>query len=92
MAEVFLHKGGQSYQGLIRDLPESSAQDFAAARAPGTRLHESAEGQEQSAEWHVGVIELRVRSMDWLRLDREGHQRARFERKGSEWNYSWVQP
>ena len=63
-----------------------AAQDYLAPRAPGTAITTPPERESRA---HFAVVTARVRSMDWLALDRAaGHRRAVFDDRGAR----WVQP
>ena len=52
--------------------PDANLPEHLAARLPG-----AAESEPEFA-WFAAIV-LRVRTLEWLRLDRAGHHRARFE-------------
>lgn len=72
-------------------LPSHSAGDYAALRAPGSTLAKPEQGQETGPNWHFGVVVVVVDELDWLALNRSGHQRAKFRWQG-DWQSQWVQP
>lgn len=77
---------------LREQVPPHSIADYTALLPPGTEISSLVEGQATGERWHFGVVRVRVASMDWLRLDRAGHQRAQFCWQNDHWAMSWVQP
>lgn len=90
-AEVALREGNEVLR-YRENLPASAAGDYAAVRSPGAGLSCREEGRELGEIWSFGVMVMRVVKIDWLRLSREGHLRASYERLGGEWRSRWVQP
>jgi len=90
--EVRVHVGDALARAAWNRLSASSRRAYLAPRLPGeptdtpdanlpdafrTRLPDVAEAEPGFARFAVLVLE--VRALDWLRLDRAGHQRAHFE-------------
>jgi general stress protein 26 len=63
-----------------------SASDYLAPRAPGTPL--AAEEGVAADRHQLAVLRLKVATLDWLALRREGHRRARIDGAGA----LWIEP
>ncbi len=61
----------------------ASAQDYLAARPPGTPVDHFK--PERGTRAHFAVVTAQVTAMDWLELHPEGHRRARFDAQGARW-------
>lgn len=63
-----------------------TAQDYLSHLAPGAPLGAPTPPHADAvAHHHFAVLTARVRSIDWLALHPEGHQRARFEAGERQW-------
>ncbi len=96
-ADAHVHVGDALARGAWDALAPSSRRAYLAPRTPGEpvdapdanlpdafrdRLPDAAQAEPGFARF--AAIVLRVRALEWLRLDRAGHRRARFEwRAGS---------
>ncbi len=60
-----------------------SAQDYLAARPPGTPVDDFE--PERGSRAYFGVVTAQVTAMDWLELHAHGHRRARFDEQGARW-------
>ncbi len=91
---IRLHQDDEIALAARQELPEHVAGDYGALTTPGEPLAHPQEGTElgSASQWHFGVIVMAVESMDWLALRRDGHRRACFQKEGSRWQMSWVQP
>lgn len=57
-------------------IPDYARKDYATLSAPGATLNGEVLHDFSKAREHFTVLEVRAEQMDWLKLDREGHQRA----------------
>lgn len=89
---VELIESGAHWEQARKSLPEHVAGDYAAVEVPGDEIGEPEEGWRVGEEWSFGIVRLRIQKMDWLKLSREGHRRARFDWTGGAFRGTWVQP
>lgn len=61
----------------------AAAQDYLAARPPGTPVEHFE--PERDSRGHFAVVTAVVSAIDWLELHADGHRRARFDAEGSRW-------
>lgn len=74
---------------------ETSRMTYATAHSPGTPLPAppGAPTDPQAGRVHFAALLLRFDSLDWLRLDRAGHARARFAwAPGGAMTATWIAP
>jgi len=64
------------------------AQEYLAARAPGSALEDPGHAAQRATTPYFAAISAQVQSLDWLELHREGHRRAIFDDAGAR----WIQP
>jgi len=83
---------GELWEEARESVPEHMAGDYAAVKIPGEKIENWEEGWELGGTWYFGVICLRIEKMDWLKLSREGHQRACFSWQNGVETHSWKQP
>jgi hypothetical protein len=90
--DVTLHENNEMAQNYRAQVPSQGASDYTAAQAPGTGIASPEEGWQTQDDWHFGVLVVTVTRLDWLQLDRAGHQRACFHWQRDCWASEWVQP
>lgn len=90
--QVTLHEGDSVAKAFRAELSARNAGDYTAIQAPGSEIATFSEGQRTGSEWYFGVIRVQIVSFDWLRLDRAGHRRARFDWEKGDCEMSWIQP
>jgi pyridoxamine 5'-phosphate oxidase len=79
---------GEQVKNMWQNVKQSpSAGDYLSAKAPGEMLdnaHEKAETSLQNPEnqSHFAILIAQVQSIDWLALNRAGHQRATIDKNG----------
>ncbi|MEM7004546.1 MAG: pyridoxamine 5'-phosphate oxidase family protein [Pseudomonadota bacterium] len=73
---------------------DNAKKDYGSKKAPGTVLEEPpcVQSSEQGSARNFSVIELRIEAIDWLKLSREGHKRARLDWVGDGTSNSWIVP
>lgn len=65
---------------------------------PGSGLPPEVEGRQPNEEQLVparanfAILLIEVSAIDWLHLANSGHRRCRFDRNGTDWSASWLQP
>ncbi len=93
---AWLRLGDAARSDWDRLHPRSRA-TYAAALTPGTPLVDPAEADQarlnpSEALLNFAVIDVVIDSLDWLRLARTGHRRARFTWAGSTETACWAVP
>lgn len=74
-------------------IPKDQRGDYQTAQAPGAILSQEAIEMEGSAERNFCVLRLRAQSIDYLKLSREGHTRAKgVVSPTGDWLWQVVQP
>ncbi len=75
--------GPRVEEAWARVSQSAAANDYLAARAPGSAMHPAAASEPGSH--HLSVVTAHVEQMDWLELAREGHRRARVVGNTLDW-------
>lgn len=103
--KVTIHRQNELAKIKWDKIPAKNRRDYATINAPGTAKKKSEnflpeywsagdltneKTEEHYANFVVLVIE--IREIDFLHLDRTGHQRAQFLWKDRSWQKSWVVP
>lgn len=105
-ARAHIHMGDARARAAWAGLRVSSQQQYRAPRTPGDPLqqadpnhpetdpYEPADKREAAGFAHFACIVLQAHSMEWLRLDRNGHERARFtyDPHTGACSASWIRP
>jgi len=101
---VRLHHQDQEAQRVWQDIPPSARGDYVGPLPPGTRSQEytdnlppsfreqpTEENTQQGIENFVLIVS-EVQQLDFLKLRRDGHLRAKFTWNESQWESNWVAP
>lgn len=104
-AEAVLHLQTETSSRLWKEANMSSRKSYLSKRPPGEKLSmpddglpEHLRGKDplpQESESGIGnflVIEFRIRSIDWLLLNSQGHRRAKISYDNDGFDASWVNP
>ena len=92
-----LHRNDSLAAAQWRDLPTTSRANYRQPDPPGTPVDGRATlpshgDTDDSAFARFLVVRCEVESLDWLRLDRSGHRRARLAWSTPRWQAAWVAP
>jgi hypothetical protein len=76
----------------LATLPENQRSDYQSALAPGSPLTEDMEEGPAAAADHFCVLRFEAQALDYLKLSREGHFRAKGEEQANgSWEWMEVQ-
>jgi hypothetical protein len=92
-----LHREDPLAEAQWRNLPTTSRANYRQPAAPGTAVdgrtaYPDDGDDDESAFLRFLVVRCRVETMDWLRLHRDGHHRARLSWSARRWHAGWVAP
>lgn len=93
------HRDGERWRRAWEALPDHSKRDYATLAAPGTAIVGAPrdgppmnERDEVSARENFRLLRFEVGAIDWLRLSRDDHARARFTYDDGAWTADWLTP
>lgn len=95
--KVTLHQDDEVARAHWEPLTSASRSNYLNVDAPGTTISDpqvatARRDDEATAFSRFLVVCCVVDHMDWLRLDRAGHLRARLDWTGDDWNAAWIAP
>jgi len=104
-AEPFLHEGNEVADRIWNHTNMSARKSYLSARPPGTPLSMPEDGlpshlngcdprpeESEDGRQNFLVVEFRVKSIDWLFLNAQGHRRAKFSYPSDELEACWINP
>jgi len=104
-AEAVLHLKTETSSKLWKEANMSSRKSYLSKWAPGEKLSMPDDGlpehlrgkdplphESESGISNFLVIEFKIRSIDWLVLNSQGHRRARISYEGDGFDASWINP
>lgn len=85
---------GPAWQAAWDATPEAARRDYAAPLPPGTPVATppAPGGPATDPSAQFALVILAIEALDWLRLGREGHRRARFTLSSEPAQATWLVP
>lgn len=75
------------------DLEDHQKSDYNSTLPPGSPIDKPSDRSCDDTVLHFTEISVKIETIDWLQLRKEGHQRAKYEfQKNGEWKSSYVIP
>ncbi|MFT6936309.1 MAG: general stress protein 26 [Saprospiraceae bacterium] len=80
-------------QEIWLNLPDYGKSDYLTQHPPGSTLSENdKESLNKDFYQNFCIIKTKIKVIDYLRLNRDGHLRAKFEIENNEWKGEWLVP
>lgn len=90
-AEILHNTAANHY--IWQRLPDYGKSDYLTKQAPGTVKNDTATSLDNSSDAkNFCIIKTNITNMDWLKLSREGHLRAKFDLENQKWIGEWLVP
>ena len=90
-AEILHNTAANHY--IWQHLPDYGKLDYLTKKAPGAVIDDAFTGIEVSdGAKNFCIIKTTINYIDWLKLSRDGHLRAKFELKNEKWEGEWLVP
>ncbi len=89
------HHQNDVTEAYWKDLPEFGRGDYLSRLPPGADIVQPEDGwrnEDQFGSDNFTVLEIRVSTVDWLKLSAGGHKRARLSWEDGECHGQWVTP
>ena len=90
-----IHIRNDVSERYLAELKDYARRDYAGLTAPGSEQTTSdfiVDDQDDMIENHFAVIWVKVTEIDWLKLSRDGHKRAKFEFTPAGVVSTWLTP
>lgn len=104
-AEPQLHEGNEIADRIWAETNMSARKSYLSSRPPGTPLSMPEDSlprhlngcdprpeESEDGRSNFLVVEFRIKSIDWLFLNAQGHRRAKFEYNPESLEASWINP
>lgn len=92
---VTLHTRDSMTEAMWSEIPEFGRGDYLTQQPPGAKIQDPTEGWQTDDEFgseNFMVIEVKIESIDWLKLSASGHRRARLIWRDGVCDGRWVTP